>query len=74
MRRGLDGCRFVRLPVDTIEDSGIIVYKYRTADLESFVARRGTLPITQAKRILSDVLHGVKEMHDRDWIHTGTLQ
>ncbi|MCJ1478355.1 hypothetical protein MMC13_007035 [Lambiella insularis] len=70
VRCGLDGCRFVRLPVDIIEESGIVVYEYRTADLKSFVARRDTLPITQAKLILRDVLQGVKEMHDRDWIHT----
>lgn len=74
LRHDLRSSRFVRLPVDTIksEDESILVYEYFTEDLLSFVKSR-EIPITQTKRILRDVLSGLKELHDNDWVHAGTL-
>ena len=73
LRHDLRSSRFVRLPVDTIksEDESILVYEYFTEDLLSFVKSREIL-ITQIKGILRDVLSGLKELHDNDWVHTGT--
>lgn len=73
LHQDLLSSRFIRLPIDTIksEDESILVYEYFTEDLLSFVKSR-EIPIVQTRGILRDVLSGFKELHDNDWVHTGT--
>lgn len=71
--RDLRSSQFVRLPVDSITDELILVYPYFTEDLMSFV-KNHEIPIAQTKWILLNVLKGLKEFHDNDWVHTGVNQ
>jgi serine/threonine protein kinase len=66
----LRSSQFVRLPIDSIVDEAILIYPYLTEDLMSVVQKR-ELPKAQTKRILLDALRGLKELHDRNWVHTG---
>jgi serine/threonine protein kinase len=68
--RDLRSSQFVRLSVDSIADDSILVYPYFTKDLMSFV-KSHEISTTQTKRILLDVLKGLKELHDGNWVHTG---
>ncbi len=71
--KDIRGSQFVRLPVDSIKEESSLVYQYFTADLMSF-RNRHEIPVAQTKRILLDVLKGLKEMHDHDWVHMGINQ
>jgi len=70
--RELQGCKFVRSPVDTIPSEGTIVYEHMTDDLLSVTGRQA-LPLAQRKNILRYVIQGLAEMHSRDLVHTGIL-
>lgn len=70
--RELQGCKFVRLPVDTILSECTIVYEHMTDDLLS-VTRRQALPLAQRKNILRCIIQALAEMHSRELVHTGIL-
>ena len=65
MRNELSGSRFIRLHVDENETESTLVFPYFTEDLLSFV-RRFSVPICQARRVLYDVLQGIKALHGKD--------
>lgn len=70
--RELQGCKFVRLPADTIPSEYAVVYEHMTDDLLS-VTQRQALPLAQRKDILRCIIQGLAEMHSRDLVHTGIL-
>ena len=74
MTKKLRACKFVRVPVDVIKDHTIVVYQHKTEDLKSFAMNHHGILLSQHKEILRDVLKGLKEMHDRNWVHTGMAQ
>ena len=66
----LQKSQFVRLPVDTVKDESTLVYQYFTKDLMSFI-KKYEISMDQTKRLLLNVLKGLKELHDHSWVHTG---
>ena len=70
MSHDLRSSQFVRMPVDTIINESILVYPYFTRDILSFLNNH-EISIAQTKGILLNVLKGLKEMHDYNWVHTG---
>lgn len=59
----------LRLPVDTIPNQYIFVYKYLTDDFLSLVRKQ--IPMEARKQILKASLQGIAELHDRDIVHLG---
>ena len=59
----------IRLPVDTIPDQRIFVYRYLDDDFLSLV--RNQIPVRARKEILKATLQGIADMHDRDIVHLG---
>jgi serine/threonine protein kinase len=70
MRHELRDCRFVRVPQDFIPSACTVVYEHMNEDLLSAV-KQHELSFSQRKRILSDILHALQEMHSKGWVHTG---
>jgi hypothetical protein len=60
---------YLRLPVDTIPDKRIFVFKYLKEDPMSLVRKQ--IPMYATKIILKDSLRGLTEMHSQDVIHLG---
>jgi len=73
IRNELSDSRFIRLHVDENEAESTLIFPYFTEDLLSLL-RHTALPIDKTKRILRDILRGIEELHDKDWVHTGKLQ
>ena len=73
IRHELSDSRFIRLHVDENEAESTLIFPYFTEDLLSFL-RHTSLPVDKTKRILCDILRGVKALHDKDWVYTGKLQ
>jgi serine/threonine protein kinase len=69
VRPNLRDSPFIRLPVDTVSDQRILVFKYLKEDLLTLVRKK--IPTDATKRILKDSLKGLAEMHDQDIIHLG---
>ncbi|OAG38212.1 hypothetical protein AYO21_07545 [Fonsecaea monophora] len=63
----LRGCQNIRLPVDTIQDQRVFVYKYLDDDFLDLVKKR--IPIKARKEILKASLQGIVELHERDVVH-----
>ena len=62
---------FARLPVDTIPQQRILVYRYLTDDFLRLVKKQISM---QARRqILKASLQGIAELHDQDVVHLGDL-
>ena len=57
----------IRLPLDTVPDERISVYKYLSHDLLELA--RTSLGSHSRKRILKATLQGLAELHDRDIVH-----
>ncbi|KAK5053140.1 hypothetical protein LTR84_002114 [Exophiala bonariae] len=58
---------YLRLPLDTIAEQRIFVYKYLTDDFLSLVSKQ--IPVRTAKHILKSTLRGIAELHDQDIVH-----
>jgi serine/threonine protein kinase len=71
--RDLRKSQSVRLPIDSVKDEMTFVYPHFTEDLTSFV-KSHDIPVAKMKRILRNVLEGLKAIHDKDWIHGGMKQ
>jgi hypothetical protein len=69
VRPDLRDSHFIRLPVDTIPDKRVFIFRYLKEDLLSLVRKQIPMPIT--RRILKDSLSGLNEMHSQDIIHLG---
>ncbi|KFY43408.1 hypothetical protein V494_02007 [Pseudogymnoascus sp. VKM F-4513 (FW-928)] len=57
----------IRLPLDTIPDQRIFVYKCLTDDFLSLVRKQ--ISMQSRKRILRDSLRGIAELHDQGIVH-----
>jgi hypothetical protein len=62
----------IRIPLDTIPDRDILVYRYLTEDFLSLAKKQ--IPIQARKQILKTSLQGIAELHDRDIVHLGKLR
>jgi serine/threonine protein kinase len=71
IRPNLRDSPFLRLPMDSISDQRILVFKYLEEDLLSLVRKR--IPMHLTKRILKDSLKGLVEMHEQDIVHLGRI-
>lgn len=67
IRPNLRDSPFIRLPVDTIPDERIFVFRYLKEDLLSLVRKQISMHVT--KKILKDSLRGLNELHSQDIIH-----
>jgi serine/threonine protein kinase len=70
IRHNLRNNPFLRLPVDTISNQCILVFKYLEEDLLSLVRKQ--IPTSVTKKILKDSFKGLVEMHEQDIVHLGT--
>ncbi|QSS54054.1 calcium/calmodulin dependent protein kinase [Histoplasma capsulatum var. duboisii H88] len=66
--RRLSSSPCLRLLHDTVPNRSIFVYEY-LADHLLNVAKKD-IPLMATKRILRDALRGLRELHDRDIVHT----
>ena len=60
---------FLRLPVDTIPNQNILVYKYLDTDFLSLVRKRAPLPARN--QILKACLTGLAQLHELNITHFG---
>ncbi|KAK0112935.1 hypothetical protein ONS95_014653 [Cadophora gregata] len=57
----------IRLPLDTIPEQRIFVYKYLNDDFLSLVRKR--ISVRARKEILKATLQGIADIHDQDIVH-----
>ncbi|CAK4033849.1 calcium calmodulin dependent kinase [Lecanosticta acicola] len=62
-----DSGTFLRLPLDTIPDERIFVYKYLSDDFLQLV--RKDISLQNRRSILRAALHALKELHEKDVVH-----
>ncbi|WPH00773.1 Hypothetical protein R9X50_00360300 [Acrodontium crateriforme] len=60
-------CHHIRLPIDTVPEKRMLVFKYSNEELLSLVQK--DLPRALVKRILKSTFHGIAALHDVDIIH-----
>lgn len=60
----------LRVPLDTIPDQRVFVYKYLSDDFLHLV-RKG-LPIQAYRKVLRATLQAISHLHGRDVVHLGT--
>jgi len=63
----------LRTHVDKIKKESILVYEYFKTDLLALVENYPALPLTARKQILKKVGTTLADMHEKDWIHLGTI-
>lgn len=61
----------LRIHVDVNKKENVLVYEYFKSDLLSLVENYPALPIKARKTILKEVGLGLKDIHERHWIHLG---
>jgi serine/threonine protein kinase len=61
----------LRIHIDANEKENVLVYEYFKSDLLSLVENYPALPIKARKSILKEVGLGLKDIHERHWIHLG---
>ena len=64
---------FVRLPLDYVDDTKVLVFQNYTEDFLKFMHSVATSR-SQIKRILLEVIKGIAACHSKDWIHSGKHQ
>lgn len=70
IREDLAFSAFVRLPVDSSDESSALIFNYYTEDFLKFM-HSGTVSRSQVKQILLDILRGIADCHSKDWVHSG---
>lgn len=60
----------LRVPLDTIPDQRVFVYKYLSDDFLHLV-RKG-LPIEACRKVLRATLQAISQLHGGDVVHLGT--
>ncbi|OBT99768.1 hypothetical protein VE01_02000 [Pseudogymnoascus verrucosus] len=58
---------YIRLPLDTIPDQRVLIYKYLTDDFLSLVRKK--ISMRAREKILRDSLQGIAELHDHEIVH-----
>ncbi|EER25435.1 Protein kinase domain containing protein [Coccidioides posadasii C735 delta SOWgp] len=58
---------YIRLPLDTIVDQRIFVYKYLTDDFLSLIRKQ--IAMRERKKVLKACLRGIAELHEQDVVH-----
>ena len=58
---------------DCNPEEGILVYPYFRDTLLALIQDDADLPPVERKKILRRVGEAIQELHDKDWIHIGTL-
>lgn len=59
----------LRMHVDSNREELILVYRYCTGTLLSLLKEHPGLPKHLVRRVVQQVARGVKELHDRGWLH-----
>lgn len=67
------GSKRLRLHVDCNPEEGILIYPYFKTTLLALVEEDSELPLAERKKLLRSVGKGIQELHNKDWMHTGTL-
>ncbi|KAF7509651.1 hypothetical protein GJ744_007522 [Endocarpon pusillum] len=74
VNRQLAGCQKIRLVKDKIPKEDTFVYDYFTTDLKQLMDRvedrKMRLTAAEGYRILHHIAYGLKELHDRGYMHT----
>lgn len=63
----------LRHHVDENRQKGILVYEYLKSDLLALVQNWPPLPLQARKAILREVGLALCDMHEKNWIHLGTV-
>lgn len=66
--------RRIRTHVDQNDEERVLVYDYFMDNLLRLIRNTAGLPVPARKHILQEVGLGLKDMHDKHWIHLGTTR
>lgn len=58
---------------DCNAEEGVLVYPYFRDTLLALIQDDADFPAVERKKILRRVGEAMQELHDKDWIHSGTL-
>lgn len=66
--------RRLRTHIDQNEEERVLIYECFADNLLRFIKNNAGLPVSERKYILQEVGLGLKDMHDKHWIHLGTIE
>jgi hypothetical protein len=66
--------RRLQMHVDHNPDEHVLVYPYFRHTLLALIREYPDFPVVERKKILRFTAEAIKEFHDQDWIHIGTMQ
>ncbi|KAK4198307.1 kinase-like domain-containing protein [Triangularia verruculosa] len=64
-----DGSQYLRHPTDHIKEPHTLVYPYYKTTLLDLITEFPEFPVVERLKVLRHVAQGIKELHDREWLH-----